>query len=132
MPLLAGWNRDEGSADALFDKDPPTIAHYPEPASAKFGRKANAFLSAFPATTDAEAKRAAQDFGGDQFIAHGTWIWMDLQLQTGKSPVDRYEFDQTLRGPSDWVIPARPDQQDSSSSPMPWAIGARPRLAVGV
>ena len=131
MPLLAGWNRDGGSADALFDKDPPTIAHYPEPASAKFGRKANAFLSAFPATTDAEAKRAAQDFGGDQFIAHGTWKWMELQLLTGKSPVYRYEFDQTLHGPRDWVIPGRPGQQDSSSSPIPWAIGARPRLAVG-
>ena len=43
----------------------------------------------------------------DQFIAHGTWKWIELQLLTGNSPVSRHEFDQALRGPSDWVIPRR-------------------------
>ena len=54
------------------------------------------FLKLYPAATDAQAKRAAQDFAGDQFIAYSTWKWLEVQLNTGGSPVFRYEFDQTL------------------------------------
>ena len=57
-------------------------------------------MRAYAATNDAQAKRAAQDFGGDQFIAYGTWKWIEMQLKTGHSPVYRYEFDQTLPLPA--------------------------------
>lgn len=96
VALLAGWNRDEGNYRSFFEKDEPTVANYLTRAKARFGANAEAFLKVYPATTDAEAKRAAQDLGGDQFIAHSTWKWLELQLQTGGSPVYRYEFDQTL------------------------------------
>jgi para-nitrobenzyl esterase len=96
VPLLAGWNRDEGGFEGFFEKDQPTLANYEARAKVRYGDRAPEFLKAYAATTDAEAKRAAQDLGGDQFIGYGTWKWIDTHLQTGASPVYRYQFDQTL------------------------------------
>src|SRR5208337_888450 len=58
-----------------------------------FGDQANAFLKLYPAGTDDQAKRSAQDLAGDQFIAFSTWKWIELQAATGNSRVFRYEFD---------------------------------------
>ena len=100
VPLLAGWNRDEGGFKSYFTNDAPTVANYVTRAKARFGTNAETFLQVYPATTDAEAKRAAQDFAGDQFTGYSTWKWLDLQLATGGSPVYRFEFDQTLPLPA--------------------------------
>jgi len=96
VPLLAGWNRDEGGYRTLLDKDEPTLTNYVAHARTRFGDKADEFLKVYAASTDAEARRAAQDFGGDDFIAFATWKWIELHHTTGQSPVFRYEFDQTL------------------------------------
>jgi para-nitrobenzyl esterase len=102
VPLLAGWNKDEGSYRAFFVKEqPPTLDNYVARAKVLFGNNADAFLKVYSAKTDAEAKRAAQDYEGDQFIAFSTWKWLEMQLKTGKSPVFRYKFDQTLPLPAD-------------------------------
>jgi para-nitrobenzyl esterase len=96
VPLLAGWNRDEGSYKGFFGDKEPSVGLYGELAKAKYGAKAGAFLAAYPASTDAQAKRAAQDAEGDRFIGFGTWKWLEMQRLTGRSPVYRYEFDQAL------------------------------------
>ncbi len=96
IPLLAGWNADEGDYRAIFGKEKPTAQNFVARARSMFGDKADEFLKLYPAGTDAEAKRSAQDLAGDQFIAHSTWRWLEAQLKTGGSPVYRYEFDQTL------------------------------------
>jgi para-nitrobenzyl esterase len=100
VPLLAGWNRDEGGYESYFTNDAPTLNNYVQRAHAFFGTNAEAFLAVYAATTDAQAKRAAQDFAGDRFIGYCTWKWLELQLQTGQSPVYRYLFGQTLPLPS--------------------------------
>jgi para-nitrobenzyl esterase len=96
VPLLAGWNKDEGNYKDFFKDEKPTVENYVDHAKSSLGNNAEFFLRVYPAATDAEAKRAAQDFEGDQFIAYGTWKWIEMQLSTGESPVYRYEFDQTL------------------------------------
>jgi para-nitrobenzyl esterase len=96
VALLAGWNRDEGNFRSFFSNEAPTLDHFAARAKIRFGANAEAFLKAYAATNDAGAKRAAQDFAGDQFIGYGTWKWLEMQLRTGESPVYRYEFDQTL------------------------------------
>lgn len=101
VPILGGWNRDEGSWHAYFRREAPTLANYVAIAHRRFGPDAAAFLAAYHATDDAEARRAAADFQGDTFIAYTTWRWLDLQRQTGRAPVYRYEFDQTLPLPAD-------------------------------
>ncbi|MGA9778223.1 MAG: carboxylesterase/lipase family protein [Limisphaerales bacterium] len=110
VPLLAGWNRDEGSFRAYFTNDAPTVENYVARARTHFGANAQTFLKLYPAATDAEAERAAQDFAGDQFIAYSTWKWLEMQLQTGEAPVYRYEFDQALPLPAD----ARPGTEPTA------------------
>ncbi len=96
IPLLAGWNMDEGNFDSFFVKDKPTIENYVAHANVLFGESAKAFLKLYPALTDSQARRAAQDFDGDKSTGYAMWKWLEMQLKTGESPVFRYEFDQTL------------------------------------
>jgi para-nitrobenzyl esterase len=100
VPLLAGWNLDEDSYRKFFGREAPTVENYATRARARFGDGAAAFLKAYAAGTDAEAKRAAADFEGDDFIAYATWKWLDAHVRTGKAPVYRYRFDQTLPLPA--------------------------------
>ncbi|MGH9663042.1 MAG: carboxylesterase/lipase family protein [Bryobacteraceae bacterium] len=93
IPLLAGWNRDEGSYRQFFRKEEPTPENYAASARSVFGEKAGTFLKLYPGKTAAEAKRSAQDFAGDRFIAYSTWKWIEMQVKTGDAPVYRYEFD---------------------------------------
>ncbi len=101
VPLLAGWNADEGSGRSIFKGDPPTAENFIKRARELYGDKAGAFLKLYPAADDEQAKRSAQDLAGDQFIAYSTWKWIEMQAATGGSPVYRYEFDQappTIQG----------------------------------
>ncbi|HEX5425091.1 MAG TPA: carboxylesterase/lipase family protein [Candidatus Acidoferrales bacterium] len=93
VPLLAGWNRDEGNYLGFFHKTDPTLENYTARARQMFGDKTAEFLKLYPAATDEEMKRSAGDLAGDQFIAFGTWKWIEMQRTTGESTVYRYEFD---------------------------------------
>ena len=101
IPLLAGWNADEASFEIAFAKEKPTAATFAKQAQTQFGARAEAFLKLYPAATDEEARRSAQDLAGDRFIAFSTWKWIELQRATGKSPVYRYQFDQAPPAPAD-------------------------------
>ncbi|MFY9856344.1 MAG: carboxylesterase family protein [Terracidiphilus sp.] len=90
VPLLAGWNRDEGSFVALH---PLTAKGFKSYASALFQDRALEFLKLYPADTDAQALRSAIDYAGDSFIAFGTWKWIEAHKQTGDSPVYRYHLE---------------------------------------
>jgi len=93
VPLLAGWNADEGNFQSFFDKAEPTAQNFAERAQALFGDQAAAFAKLYAADTDDMAKRSAQDYSGDDFIAYSTWKWLEMHGATGKSPLFRYEFD---------------------------------------
>ena len=43
VPLLAGWNKDEGSYQSFFAGDEPTVANYVARAKAQFGGNAETF-----------------------------------------------------------------------------------------
>jgi len=95
VPLLAGWNRDEGDSSP---EQKPTLESMKAAAQKGFGDKAGDFLRLYPAASDAQAVRATQDFAGDRFIAWSAWRWMEGQSKTGKQPMYRYRFDQSLPG----------------------------------
>ncbi len=65
VPLLAGWNRDEGGINQKA-----TLETLKADAEKQFGAAAPDFLKAYPASTDAEAVRASADFAADLFIAY--------------------------------------------------------------
>jgi len=130
VPLLAGWNLDEGGAGAIFGQQAQTLVNFEARAREQFGADADEFLAAYAATTDAEALRAAKDYGGDRFIGHGTWRWIETHQRTGGKPVFRYRFDQTLPLPVDAAPQAEPRAAHSweieyvfgviSSRDLPW------------
>src|ERR1035441_10669681 len=93
VPLLAGWNHDEGSFEIAFSPQKPTADSLKAGAQKEFGEKAAEFLKLYPSGTPEQTLRSAQDFAGDRFIAFSTWDWMESQGKTGKQPIYRYRFD---------------------------------------
>ncbi|WP_255424368.1 carboxylesterase family protein [Acidipila sp. EB88] len=117
VPMMAGWNHDEGGSGKANTTITPTggssaapavdapsdITRLKETAEKDFPGHSAEFLAAFPASTDAEALERLQQYATAKFIGYGTWSWLEAQTETGKSPVYRYRFD--LVPPPD---PARP------------------------
>ena len=89
VPLLAGWNRDESTVLAQG----MTAAKWKSLAEARSGGRVETFLKAYPADSDEEAVRSAIAYGSNQFIALGTWQWIEAQTKTGGAPVYRYHFE---------------------------------------
>ena len=89
VPLLAGWNRDEGRSQV----NTMTAEKWNTYAVEHFKQRSAEFLKLYPGSTDEQALRSAIDYGGDAFIAFGTWKWIEAQRQTGDSPVYRYHFE---------------------------------------
>ncbi|MGB7547063.1 MAG: carboxylesterase family protein [Terracidiphilus sp.] len=90
VPLLGGWNADEGSFFAMRGM---TAEQWKAMAESLFKDRAPEFLTLYPGNTDAEALRSAIDYGSDSFIAFGTWKWLEAQRKTGDSPVYRYHLE---------------------------------------
>jgi para-nitrobenzyl esterase len=94
IPLMAGWNRDEGSYQQFFGKDEVNKENYAAKIRQTFGEAAAEALKLFPDGSDEEVKSSAALLNTADFIAFGTWKWMEMHRQTGQTPVYRYEFDQ--------------------------------------
>jgi para-nitrobenzyl esterase len=90
VPLLAGWNADEGS---FFAGSGMTSAKWQGMAQGMFKDRSTEFLSLYPGDTDAIALRSAIDYGGDAFIAFSTWQWLEAHRKTGQAQVYRYRFE---------------------------------------
>ena len=89
VPLIAGFNRDEGS----FLATGTTAEKWQATTRERFGDKADAVLRLYPGANDEEALRSATDFAGDQFIAYSTWKWMEFDRKTGNKSIYRYKMD---------------------------------------
>jgi len=116
VPLLAGWNHDEGGYDPVKGQSPRETLK--ANAEKDFGSKADEFLKLYPANTDAQAKRALRDISGDRRIAWSTWRWLEGQATTGKQPVYRYRFD--FGPPPD---PNEPDRGAYHSAEIEYVFG---------
>jgi len=98
VPLLAGWNSSEMGMAVAMNPQKPTAATFPTQLAQRFNDKADAALKVYPASTDEEAARSAADLFSDQFIAFGTWKWIEEQARV--APVYRFRFDRFLPDPS--------------------------------
>jgi para-nitrobenzyl esterase len=92
IPLMAGWNKDEGSVGDESDSGVFTVQKLKLLADRNFGGQAEEFLRVYKASNDQEAVRAGDDFMGDKLIAFGTWAWLEAHVKSGV-PVFRYRFD---------------------------------------
>jgi len=111
VPLLAGWNRDEGLwfARDFFKLDPSPEA-FAARARATFGPAADRLLALYPATTPGAALVATDELTSDQVIDYPTWRWLDFQQAV--APTFRYQFDRqpavpyhyTGQSPAEWGV----------------------------
>ncbi len=90
VPLMAGWNSDEGSFFAMRGM---TLAQWKSTAATQFKDRSEQFLKLYSADSDATALRAAIDYGSDAFIAFSTWSWLEEHRKTGDAPTWRYHFE---------------------------------------
>jgi para-nitrobenzyl esterase len=96
VPLLAGWNADETRVYEVVGDKRPTATSFADDVKSRYGGQATDILRLYPSATDAEAVRSAGDLAGDHFIVCTTWKWIEMQLETGHSPVFRYQFDRAV------------------------------------
>jgi para-nitrobenzyl esterase len=95
VPLLAGWNKDEGfNFPLLSDADSP----YEDIVRDVFGAKARDVLALYP-PGDAASARA---LGGDARIGHSTWAWIEAQRTHGSADIFRFRFDRAPLTPEGW------------------------------
>ena len=94
IPLLAGWNHDEGNYHGFFGSEPATKENYAKKISETFGENSAGVLKGFPGDTDEQAKTSADLIATANFIGYGTWKWLQMQIKLGDVPVYRYEFDE--------------------------------------
>ena len=104
VPLLAGWNHDEGSLQALLASLPLAMWTLNMTAKKEFGPRAGEFLKLYPGKSNEEAHRSQEDLAGDQFVVWATWNWLEAQTKYGKQPAYRYRFD--LAPPATMKSPA--------------------------
>jgi para-nitrobenzyl esterase len=93
VPLLAGWNADEGKMRVLMAPQKPTAESFAIENKERFGDRYEQFTRLFPGTTDQQALRSAEELASADFITYSTWKWLNLQLQTGEAPVYGYQFE---------------------------------------
>ena len=94
VAILVGYNSDEGLS---FSRE-KTPAEYAANAQVRYGPFADKLLQAYPAGADLVTK-TARDLMRDAAFGWQTWAWATLQVQTGKSKVFYYYFDQHPRHP---------------------------------
>jgi para-nitrobenzyl esterase len=90
VPLLAGWNSAE------IKLPPTTVAAFEQQLATAFPQDLDSARALYPATDDRQARLSAIALASDNFIAFGTWKWLELHAATGGVPVYRYLFDQPM------------------------------------
>jgi len=93
VPLLVGWNSEEGNWQNILGKDKPTVGNYTKAIQKIYGGRAADILKVYHADNDAEVESAATDLASDRFIGFSTWRWSDLQAKTGGNKVYRYHYE---------------------------------------
>jgi para-nitrobenzyl esterase len=93
VPLLVGWNADEGTLFASRIPFPPSAPSYADRVRAQFKDQAERVLKLYPpGSTPDEDKAAFAELFGDEIIGYGSWAWAERATVSGRAPVYRYRF----------------------------------------
>ena len=123
VPLLVGWNTEEGGGRAILAANEPTPENLATALQGIYGDRAKEASNVYAGSTPEEVWRAATDLASDRFIAYSTWKWSDLHGRTGEKPVYRYLFARP-RPQANVAAGSAPPGADAAAQP------ARPRGAV--
>jgi para-nitrobenzyl esterase len=96
VPLLAGWNSQEGHYKQILGENAPTAENFAAALQKLYGDQAGAAQQAY----SGDVQQAATDLASDRFIAFGTWKWIDTHARTSGKPVYRYYYARPRPGQS--------------------------------
>jgi para-nitrobenzyl esterase len=88
VPLLAGWNSQEGHYKQILGESEPTAENFTAALQKLYGDQAAAAQQAY----SGDVAQAATELASDRFIGYGTWKWMDSHARTSGKPVYRYYY----------------------------------------
>lgn len=99
VPLLCGWNANEGDPRSYFAQSAPTLLNFCNALRSRFDKAELAqVLQAYDIKSDDDVlSRKAVDLCSDLFTGFVSWKWCDVHQRTSGKPVFRYKF-----------LPARP------------------------
>jgi para-nitrobenzyl esterase len=91
-PILLGNTSDElgsfgGRGGAI------TAAQFEQQIKSQYGSHADAILSVYPHSTDAEAAKSQKGLSRESTFSWSTWTWARLQTQKGKGKAFEYYYD---------------------------------------
>jgi para-nitrobenzyl esterase len=101
VPVLTGWNAREGN----FGGPPQVAEAFRDQAVARYGDRAEEFLSLFPADNDSVARESQTVLSGLQTFGIQAFAWANMQHETGSSKVYMYHFTRSVpfgEGQQDW------------------------------
>jgi len=90
VPLLVGWNSQEGDWSALLGTEEPTPQNWAAKVRTLFGDRADEALRLFPGDAPVQVMASGTLLAGARFIAYSTWKW--AELQGGVGAVYRYLY----------------------------------------
>jgi para-nitrobenzyl esterase len=123
VPLLAGWNSQEGGARAVLGANEPSPEGYAKALQGLFADRADEALKLYPGTTNDEVQQSATDLASDQFIAFSTWKWTDAHGRTGGKPVYRYYYSRPRPAMNTGKGTAGPARGAAHSAEIEYALG---------
>ena len=92
VPLLVGWNADEGTLFAARVAFPANEPSYADRVRAQFKDQAELALKLYPpGSTSDDNKAAFAALLDDEIIGYGGWAWSERAAATGTAP-NRYYF----------------------------------------
>jgi len=90
-PILVGHTSDE--LGAFRGPGNATPEEFEKRIQSQYGPCADAILSAYPHSTDAEAAKSSKEISRDSTFGWSTWTWARLQSQKGKGKAFGYYYD---------------------------------------
>jgi para-nitrobenzyl esterase len=96
-PILLGHTSNE--MGSFGGRGSVTPEAFESQIKSQYGSYADALLSAYPHSTEAEATKASSGVRNDSGFAYNTWIWSRLQAQKGQGNAYQYYFNYNPRNP---------------------------------
>jgi para-nitrobenzyl esterase len=96
IPLIVGWNGDDKLMGA-----PANAETFREQVKKRFGDRAEAFMSVYPAQSNEVAAASQGNSNRDESFGIQDYTWAKLQTRTGRSPVFVYNFNRNLPASDD-------------------------------
>ena len=90
-PILAG--NTSGELGSFRGRGNITAAQFEQQIKSQYGPHADAILSVYPHSTDAEAAKSSTDLARESTFSWSTWTWARLQSEKGTGKAFEYYYD---------------------------------------